>query len=287
MIHSIRSFRWLKAMAASAIVLTAALSPVKSAEAANEHFKEVLDRGVLRVGVQGALPPWSYRDPSGKIVGIEPDLAREVADVMGVDLELVVIESANRMQFLQQGQIDLIIGAMSDLPDRRKAVGIVEPNYWTSGANVLFKEGAISAWEDLRGKPVCAKQGLFYNNLVERAYRPRIVSFPGNTETKQALRSGKCVAWLSDDITIQQSLAANEWEGYVMPLETQHQSVWGIAVPLAEKDQVFGKMMSGMIYGWHASGRFLELAKTWNIEPATWLREQHEKFSYDRSHLAE
>ncbi|MHA6645631.1 transporter substrate-binding domain-containing protein [Mesorhizobium sp. A623] len=271
---------WLKSFIGGAVASIIALGLTGQAAAANDHFKEVVERGVLRVGVQGALRPWSYRDTGGNLVGIEPDLAADVAKAMGVKLELVQIESANRMQFLQQGQIDLIIGAMSDLPDRRKVVGIVQPDYWTSGANVLAKNGIVTAWEDLKGKPVCAKQGLFYNGIVERAYAPKIVSFPGNTETKQALRSGKCVAWLSDDTTIQQSLAAGEWEGYEMPLETKYQSYWGAAVPLEEKDGIWGRFMSGMAYNWHASGMLIDLAKKWNVKPDAWLVEQHDKFKF-------
>jgi len=273
-----KSSRWLKALAFGVITCTA-LFGFNRAQAANEDFKQVLERGVVRVGVQGALRPWSYRDPSGNLVGIEPDLAQDVAATLGVKLELVEIESANRIQFLQQGRIDLIIGAMSDLPDRRKVVGIVQPDYWTSGANVLAKTGAVASWEALRGKPVCAKQGLFYNSLVEREYGPRVVSFPGNTETKQALKSGKCLAWLSDDTTIQQSLAAGEWQGYEMPLQTKYQSTWGAAVPLGEKDGVWGKFMSGMAYDWHSSGKLIELAKKWGVKPDAWLEEEHQKFT--------
>src|SRR6185312_9737458 len=142
--------RWSRIFAFGVLALSAALAAPRPAAAANEHFKEVLQNGVLRVGVQGALRPWSYRDPKGNLVGIEPDLARDVADTMGVKLELVQIESANRMQFLQQGRIDLLIGAMSDTPERRKVVGIIHPDYWISGTNVLAKKGAVKSWEDLR-----------------------------------------------------------------------------------------------------------------------------------------
>lgn len=272
--------RWSRIFAFGVLALSAALAAPRPAAAANEHFKEVLQNGVLRVGVQGALRPWSYRDPQGNLVGIEPDLARDVADTMGVKLELVQIESANRMQFLQQGRIDLLIGAMSDTAERRKVVGIIHPDYWISGTNILAKKGAVKSWEDLKGKPVCAKQGLFYNSLVERSYGAHIVSFPGNTETKQALRSGKCIAWLSDDTTIQQAMADEGWPGYEMPLETKYRTPWGAAVPLAEKDGIWGKFMTGMIVDWHASGKLLDLAKKWGVKPDPWLTEQHEKYKF-------
>ncbi|MBZ9894406.1 MULTISPECIES: transporter substrate-binding domain-containing protein [unclassified Mesorhizobium] len=268
---------WVK-FTSIAVVAGAVLAGVAAkADAANDRFKEVLERGTLRVGVQGAYPPWSYRDPDGRLVGIEPDLAADVAEKLGVKLELVQIESANRMQLLQQGRIDLILGAMSDLPERRKVVGMVQPAYWVSGANVMAKAGLIKSWEDLSGKPLCAKQGLFYNTVIAQAYDAKIISFSGNTETKQALRSGKCAAWLSDDTAIQQSLRTEGWDGYEMPLKSRYHSYWAAGVPLEERDGIWGKFMTGMSHGWHASGKLIELAEKWKVVADPWFEAEHEK----------
>ena len=98
---------------------------------------KIIKRGKIVVGVKADYKPWGFRDTSGAIVGMEPDLAKDVADTLGVELEMVPVQSSNRMQFLQQGKIDLMIATMSDRADRRKVVGIVQPNYYTSGTNVM------------------------------------------------------------------------------------------------------------------------------------------------------
>ena len=96
-----------------------------------------MERGKLVVGVKADYKPWGYRDESGAIVGMEVDMAQAVADAMGVELETVAVQSSNRMQFLEQSKIDLMIATMSDRPDRREIVGIVQPNYYTSGTNIM------------------------------------------------------------------------------------------------------------------------------------------------------
>jgi polar amino acid transport system substrate-binding protein len=269
------------------LVLAAAVTAAAPAAAENEKFKEILDRGVLRVGVQGALKPWSFRSPDGTLQGIEVDLAQKVAETMGVELEPVVISSANRMQFLEQGKIDLIIGGMSDRPDRREIVGIVEPTYWASGPTLMAKEGVISSWDDIRDKPVCGKQGVFYNKIAEVEFGAKVLAFGGNTEAKEALRSGKCVAWVYDDASIAADLASGDWEGYEMPVETVFVNPWGAAVPLEEKDGIFGTMMSGLIYRWHEDGTLVELEKKWHLKPSTWVAEMHSQLEYDDSYLAD
>ena len=92
-----------------------------------------MSRGKIVVGVKADYKPWGFRNSDGNIVGMEIDMAADVAAKMGVDLELVAVQSSNRMQFLEQGKIDLMIATMSDRKDRREIVGIVGPNYYTSG----------------------------------------------------------------------------------------------------------------------------------------------------------
>ena len=79
---------------------------------------DIKARGKLIVGVKADYKPYGFRDTSGKIVGIEPELAQEVADMLGVKLELVPVVASNRMEFLKQGKIDLMIATMTDRPDR-------------------------------------------------------------------------------------------------------------------------------------------------------------------------
>lgn len=248
------------------------------AVAGNDRFMKVMERGKLVVGVKADYKPWGYRDSSGSIIGMEVDMAKDVADAMGVELELVAVQSSNRMQFLQQGKIDLMIATMSDKADRRKIVGITDPNYYTSGTNVLAKKGVVSSWQDLNGKPVCGKQGAFYNKIVAQRYGAEIVAFVGNAEAKQALKDGRCIAWVYDDSSIMADLASGEWEDYEMPLQTEDDTPWGLAVPLEERENVWGRFMSGMTYEWHRSGRLIELEKKWGIQPTAYLQMMHEKF---------
>src|SRR3954466_7532121 len=107
-------------------LLTAAAVTIGLALAAGPAAAQTLDkvkqRGVLAVGSKADYKPFGFRDPSGKIVGFEPDMAQDVADRLGAKLELEPVVSSNRMQFLQQGKIDLMIATMNDKPDRREIV---------------------------------------------------------------------------------------------------------------------------------------------------------------------
>jgi polar amino acid transport system substrate-binding protein len=261
-----------------AIILASFALATTQANAANDRFKKVLDRGVLVVGVKADYKPWAFRDSSGKLVGMEIDMAQDVADALGVKLKLIPVQSSNRMQFLEQGKIDLMIATMSDKANRRKLVGVPQPNYYTSGTNVLAKKGMVSEWEDLRGKPVCGKQGAFYNKVVGKKYGAKIVAFIGNAEAKQALRDGKCVAWVYDDSSIMAELASGQFDDYEMPMNTEDDTPWALAVPLEELNGIWGNFMSGMTYNWHSTGRLVELEKKWGIQQSQFVVDMNKRF---------
>lgn len=246
----------------------------------NERLKQIITRGSVRVGVQGAIKPFSYRESSGAIVGIEPDIAAEIAKTIGVKLELVQIESSNRIQFLQQGKIDVLVGNMSDTPERRSVVGIINPNYWASGATVLSKKDTIKSWEALRGKPVCAVQGVFYAKSTQQSTGANILAFPGKVEAAAALRDGKCIAFLTDDSTAGGLLLSPEWSGYEIAIETRYTTPWGVATRLEDRDGALGVLVSGVLYRMISSGSMLELATKWKIAKPAWLISESDKLKY-------
>ncbi len=264
----------------SATAMTLVATSAYAEQCTNEVWNKVMSRGKIVVGVKPDYKPWGFRDESGKLVGMEVDMAQSVADAMGVELETVAVQSSNRMQFLEQGKIDLMIATMSDRPDRREIVGIVGPNYYTSGTNILAPKALdLANWEQLRDRPVCGKQGAFYNKIVEERYGAKVVAFGGNAEAKQALRDKKCIAFVYDDSSIVADLSSGNWEQFEMPLKTEDDNPWALAVPKAEQNCVFGRFMSGMQYNWHRDGTLVELEKKWGIQPTAYLQAQKERFA--------
>ena len=120
-----------------------------------------------------------------RIIGLEPDLAADVAKKLGVKLELVPVVSANRMEFLNQGKIDLMIATMSDRPDRRKSfAGHRAALLLRRGQRPALKECApLKTWEDLKGKKLCGTTGAFYNKDITQNTAPRS---PPSTAPKEA-----------------------------------------------------------------------------------------------------
>jgi polar amino acid transport system substrate-binding protein len=261
-----------------ALTLAAAALAVGATSARADQLQDIKSRGVLVVGVKADYPPFGFRSPSGDIIGFEPDLAADVAKRLGVKLQLVPVVAANRMQFLQQGKIDLMIATMTDTPERQKVVNIIKPDYYASGYNLMLpKSMNITSWDQLKDKPVCAIQGAFYNKEVAEKFGAQVIAFTGVAEALTALKQGRCVGFLYDDTAIEGELINPEWKDYVMPLPSQDAQPWGLAIRQGEPH--FADFMAKTVEDWHKTGFILNLESKYGITQHSQFAEQmHDKY---------
>lgn len=224
-----------------------------------DDIDDIKAKGKLVVAVKADYKPYGYRNDNGEIVGLEIDLAQDVAQRLGVALELVPAQSSNRMEFLVDGKVDLLIATMSDKPSRREIVYIADQAYYSSGSNIIAKRSSqYSSWGDLKGQKVCGIKGAFYNEATEATFGATIVPFGDSEQSLDALRQGKCDAFVYDDSFIAGKLKDAQWaQDYEMPLPTINDNPWGLAVRLGEDR--FHSFMNETIIDWHKTGFILNL----------------------------
>lgn len=97
--------------------------------------EQVMKRGTLRVGMS-TFVPWAMKDKTGKLIGFEIDVARQLAADMGVQVEFVPTKWAGIIPALLTGKFDVIIGGMSVRPDRNLKVNFTLP-YDYAGQSIV------------------------------------------------------------------------------------------------------------------------------------------------------
>jgi polar amino acid transport system substrate-binding protein len=238
-------------------------------------LEDIRSRGALMVGVKPDYPPFGFRDPSGQIIGLEVDLARDIADRIGVPLKLMSVAASSRMQFLQQGSIDLIVATMDVTDARAKQVGLVEPYYYASGVAVLARKGAnIGSAPDLTGKPLCIIKGAYYTEkLLALAGGIDPLEVKTSIEGESALTEGRCIALADEDVRLleRKHYQGDRWADYAVTPVGLAPLPWAIGVRLEEKDGPLGKLVSAAVTDWHKSGKLLGLEKKWLGTNTKWL----------------
>ncbi len=121
---------------------------------ANADIQEIKDRGTLRIGVAEG-PPYQYPDPvSGEWVGMNIDLANQVAAIMGVELEIVPATWATLVTGLEVDQYDVIFANLFATPERALTVAFTQP-YDTYGFHIMVKaDSPITSLDQLNDPSV-------------------------------------------------------------------------------------------------------------------------------------
>lgn len=247
---------------------------------AEGRLERIRKRGRLIVGVKSDYPPWGMVNDEGSLVGMEADLAADVADALGVGLELTAVTTSNRLRKLEDGSIDLVIATMGDTPQRREISGLLQPHYYSSGVDLLTPEDTpFTSWGQLRGRTVCLTAGAYYNRTIIDRYLINPATFNGTRDTQLALRDGRCVGWAYDNTSLARLVQKGEWSNYDRPLPTILSTPWAVAVSQEESGKAWGRFVSNMVAHWHRSGHLLQVEKKWGLPESEFLRQQHEVWS--------
>ena len=138
---------------ALATTMTAGCSLMQSGESSEKHtvssptIAGIRARGELVVGLSGDQPPLNSTEPSGEVVGLEPDIARLLADSLGVTLRMVSKPFNALLPALQAGEVDAVISGVTMTPERNLDVAFVGP-YFVSGKSVLAKAKTIKSVDE-------------------------------------------------------------------------------------------------------------------------------------------
>jgi polar amino acid transport system substrate-binding protein len=234
---------------------------------------------VLRVGVKRDVPLWGEFN-GRELVGLEPDLARELGRALGRRVELVGLNTAERLKALNDRQVDLLIATLSDTPERRAQWHLVLPHYYSSGVNVLVQRNdQIRRWEDLRQRRACARQGAFYNRPIMLEFGLELIPLFDNHWAQKSMQLGRCDAWLHDDTALIAILRDPSWAArFEMPLPSRLNAPWSIAMRKDQAGSELARLISKEIARWHQEGVLIQLEKRWGIPPSAFTREMHARW---------
>ena len=143
--------------AALGLAAGAAAVPVLAATGASARpLEDILSAQTLRVGINPTLPPFGLFNDRNEIDGFDADIARELARLMNVELEVVQVGSPDRIPFLQADRIDIVLGAITRTVARALVIDYTIPLH-TQTVAVLTRDDTtvpINALADLNNSEV-------------------------------------------------------------------------------------------------------------------------------------
>ncbi|MFZ7275061.1 cysteine ABC transporter substrate-binding protein [Avibacterium avium] len=176
----------------------------------------------VRIGVFSDKPPFGYVDNQGKSQGFDVEIAKAIGkDLLGDEnkVQYVLVEAANRVEYLQSNKVDIILANFTVTPARKEVVDFAKP-YMQVALGVVSKDGAvITDINQLEGKTLLVNKGTTADAYFSKHYpNIKLLKFEQNTETFEALRDGRGDALAHDNTLL--FAWAKENPGFTVGIKT-------------------------------------------------------------------
>jgi putative glutamine transport system substrate-binding protein len=226
-------------------------------------LRKIQDRGKIVVGVKYDVPMFGLLNPTtNKVEGFDVDVAKEIATYIFGNADAIEFKEAvskNRIPFLQDGTVDLIISTMTINADREQQIDFSVVYYLAGQSLLVPKASAITGIKDLAGKKVgTAKGSTSENNIRKMAPQADVQLFDGYAEAVAAMDAGRLDAVTTDDNILIgfQAKEPNKWK-LVGGQFTKEPYGIGIAKNHPELVEVVNKVVKDL----KTSGKWKELYK--------------------------
>lgn len=190
------------AMAISAVALALSVGAAKAD-----------DMKTIKIGSEGAYPPFNELKPDGTLVGFDIDIAKALCDQMKVKCVFVTQDWDGMIPALLAGKFDAIMASMSITPEREKKIAFSNKYYNTPPAIAVPKDSDIKGLtdKDLAGKMLGAQSSTTHANYAQ-AHLPdaQLKLYPTADEYKLDIASGRLDAVIDDVVVLQQWLKSKD-----------------------------------------------------------------------------
>ena len=142
------------AEAAETTQATETTEAAAEAEATGDDLlNEIKERGYIIVGTEGTWSPYTYHDDNDELVGFDVEVAKYIADYIGVDIQYSETVWGSMFASLDAGQIDVVINSVSYSDERAEKYDFSEPYNYSQHAFLALKDNdEVNTLEDAKGK---------------------------------------------------------------------------------------------------------------------------------------
>ncbi|WP_323035302.1 ABC transporter substrate-binding protein [Pararhodobacter sp.] len=219
----------------------------------------------LRIGVEGAYPPFSYKESDGTLAGFDIDIANALCAEMQRTCELVEQEWDGMIPALLGRRFDAIVASMSITEERRRQIDFSD-RYYQTPARIVAAENAEfeGTPEGLAGRRIGVQRGATHQCYAEKMFPgAEIVLYGTQEEVFRDLVLGRIDAQLSDSLIAQEGfLNTDEGAGYAF-LGGDHLDIEcygeGVGVAVRQNEEELRDAISAAILAIRENGTYAEI----------------------------
>ncbi len=255
-----------------------ALSDAVHAQVAQPALEKIQAANRIAVGYREASLPFSYRDANGHVIGFSQDICNRIIAVVkartqrpNLEVRFIPVTSQNHIPLVQNGTVDLECGVTTHLRARQSQVTFSN-TFFVAGTRLLTrKDSGIHDFKDLVGKSVLTNQGTHSEHILrtmnlQKQMDMRVISVKDYIEGREALESGRAVAYMMDDVLLagvrSSTTHPSDWVIVGTP-----QSWEAYAFMMRNGDPAFQQIVNDTMSALMKSGEMAALYRKWFGQP--------------------
>lgn len=164
-------------------------------------FEKIKKDGVIKIATEGTYSPFSYHNQKDELVGYDVDIARAVADKLGVKVEFVEAPWDAMLAAFDAGKSDMVFNQVSINEDRKKKYDYTIPYTVSKSALIVHKDNEdIKEFEDIKGKRSAQTPTSNWGKKAEEL-GATIVTIDGFSKAVELIATKRADATINDDVT--------------------------------------------------------------------------------------
>ena len=181
---------------------------------------EIKESGKIVIGVFSDKSPFGYVDENGEYQGYDVELARQIGTDLGVDVEFVSTEAANRVEYLETNKVDIILANFTVTEERAEKVDFAEAYMNVALGVVSHKDNVVTDLSQVGDRTVIVISGTTAETyLTEHNPELKLEKYDTYAAAKTAFENNKDAVWANDNTEVIAFAKSSGSDEYVVGIE--------------------------------------------------------------------
>ena len=256
-------------------ILIAMIMLVSTSYAQNDKLDKIIESNKLKVCIWPGYYGISYLDQrTQKLIGIDSDLAQELAKDLKVNLEFIPSSFATLINDVKNNKCDIAMFAIGNTKSRRAKMRFTTPHLASDIYAITTKTNKkINNWKDIdkKGIVVAVAKGTYHEPVMkEKLKHAKLLVVNSYKAREQEVKAGRADVFMTDYPFGKRMLATTNWAKLIIPNTTYHMTPYAWAMSYG--DDKFHARVEQFISDIKRDGRLLKLSKKNGLEPIAKLK---------------
>lgn len=191
-----------------------------SSQSGFRSLDDIKKSGKIVIGVFSDKSPFGFVDENGEYQGYDVELARQIGTDLGVDVEFVSTEAANRVEYLETNKVDLILANFTVTDERAEKVDFAEPYMNVALGVVSHKDNVVTDLSQVGDRTVIVISGTTAETYLTK-HNPdlKLEKYDTYAAAKTAFENNKDAVWANDNTEVIAFAKASGSDEYVVGID--------------------------------------------------------------------